>query len=233
MEKYTPWDPPPPDDWKTDPFSTTYDKVRRSYGIAAALLLSWSLIGIDLQADVLSNYKITLKSPQAAPYVLIAGVVYFAFRLIVEWHQTNPVRRSMLASRVDYRVAHSLGCASIVLFAVQRISKMQVANLGPTEFLPVLTFTSGSVVLGMLSRGAFEVRKLIRSKRIKRPGFLVLPAVVICLLSVGLMIVGVRYRSVDLLEALLSVAAFAFGVTSQHIGFRVLKKVALPETVGT
>jgi hypothetical protein len=115
--------------WKAEAFSATFDKARKSYGFATALLLAWALIGIDLQPDVLSNYKLTLKSPQAAPWVLVAAVLYFGFRLTIEWFQTNPARRKMLASRTDFYTAHLLGVLAVSVFLGQKLLQGQLANL--------------------------------------------------------------------------------------------------------
>src|SRR5689334_24889056 len=89
-------------------FSSAYHKVHKQYGIFAALLFVWELIGVDVDnSPALKNYVI-LKSPQAVPWVLVVMVLYFCFRFTVEWHQSSARRRKLAASRIDYRVAHGI-----------------------------------------------------------------------------------------------------------------------------
>lgn len=112
-------------------FGSAYDKARKAYGLTSGLLLAWELIGIEFPGAPLENVKIILKSPQAVPYVLIALVVYFAFRITIEWYQSEPSRRSLWASRVDFAVAHLIGTAALLLYAVQALLHVQVANKIP------------------------------------------------------------------------------------------------------
>ncbi len=110
---------------------------------AGALLLAWELVGIELQDAPIESIKITLKSPQAVPYVLIALVFYFAFRLTVEWHQSALERRRMRASLVDFYVAHLIGVLAIGLYATQRLLEIQIADrLGG---IPLTMFAIGFI----------------------------------------------------------------------------------------
>lgn len=56
-----------------------YHKARRSYGLVSGLLLAWEPVGIELACALITNFKATLKSPHAAPYILIALVGYSRF----------------------------------------------------------------------------------------------------------------------------------------------------------
>jgi len=94
-----------------EPFSDAYATAGTRYVIASALLLARELIGIDLCQGLVSTYgiNISVKTPQAAPWVLMALVLYFGFRLIVEWNQSDAVRRKWPSSRIDSLMAHVLG----------------------------------------------------------------------------------------------------------------------------
>jgi lipid-A-disaccharide synthase-like uncharacterized protein len=109
-------------------FSASYENARTAYGLSSALLLAWALIGVELDPAPVQSFKITLKSPQAVPYVLVALVAYFAFRLIIEWFQTELERRKRTASRVDFAVAHLLGASAVLLYFIQVLLHVQVAN---------------------------------------------------------------------------------------------------------
>jgi len=153
-------------------FGASYDKARRAYGLAAAILLAWELIGIDLGEAPIESLKITLKSPHAAPYVLIALVVYFGFRLTVEWYQTEPRRRQRPASRVDFAVAHALGLVAVLLYVGQTLLRAQLADklqLEQSAFTPLITgFLFGQWLAFILTLPHF------RRRRIAAPGFLAL-----------------------------------------------------------
>ena len=122
-------------------FGSEDDKARKAYGLTSGLLLAWELIGIELPETPLENVKVTLKSPQAVPYVLIALVLYFAFRITIEWYQSEPARRRLWASRVDFAVAHGIGVAALLLFAIQAFLHVQVAN--KIKGLQIMNFVVG------------------------------------------------------------------------------------------
>ncbi len=143
-------DPVPPIEHGYPPeLGASYDKARRAYGSVSALLLAWELVGIELQPTPIENLKITLKSPQAAPYVLLVLVLYFAFRLSVEWCQAVPQRRQMRPSKVDFVIAHLIGTCAIGLFSVQRLLEIQIADRISVFPLGMFFFglTCGAVVL--------------------------------------------------------------------------------------
>jgi hypothetical protein len=144
--------------WKSEHFGSAFDLARKSYGFATALLLAWALIGIDLQPDVLSNYKITLKSPQAAPWVLVAAVLYFAFRFTIEWFQTDPARRGMPASRVDYYAAHGFGLIAFLIFFGQKLWQKQLADalVGRTQAAVI------GVVLGIALTPLLSITRRVK-----------------------------------------------------------------------
>lgn len=109
-------------------FSQAYHKAHRHYGFFSALLLGWELVGIDVSTAPLQNVNIVLKSPQALPWVLIALVIYFGFRYLVEWMQSSEQRRKRFISRLDFFVAHGIAGLAVALYFYQTISKVQLAD---------------------------------------------------------------------------------------------------------
>jgi hypothetical protein len=105
-----------------------YSHARKAYGLTSALLMAWELIGVELEASPIENLKLTLKSPQAAPYVLIVLIIYFGFRVTIEWYQTDIRRRNLPASRIDFVAAHAIAVAALALYGFQTLAKVQVAN---------------------------------------------------------------------------------------------------------
>ena len=108
--------------------SDAYHRGRRSYGFFSGLLIAWELIGVEINEAPFKDFDVLLKSPQAAPYVLIALVLYFAFRTTIEWKQSDQARRGLRASRVDFGVAHLLGVVAIALYGLQRLLEVQIAD---------------------------------------------------------------------------------------------------------
>ena len=111
-----------------DAMTDAYHKARRSYGLFSGLLIAWELIGIQVNASPFSDFNVTLKSPEAAPYILIALVGYYAFRLTVEWYQCDSSRRALKVSRIDFFIAHFLGFVAVGLYAIQRGLGLQLAD---------------------------------------------------------------------------------------------------------
>jgi hypothetical protein len=108
-------------DTPTPAFGESYDNARKAYSLASALLLAWGMLGVEILEPSLELFRIKLNSPKAAPYVLIALVAYFAFRLTVEWYQAESNRRDRFESKVDFAVAHMIGAAAILLYEVQTL----------------------------------------------------------------------------------------------------------------
>lgn len=128
-----------------------YEKARKQYGLFAALLMAWEIVGIELTALPISSVDITLRSPQAVPFVLMALVGYFAFRVTIEWHQSNAARRSAMPSKLDFWTAHGIAILAAGIFGFQSLSGLQLANESDAIWL-VPGFMLGISVGGILIR---------------------------------------------------------------------------------
>jgi hypothetical protein len=93
--------------------SEHYAHSRRAYAGISALLIAWELIGVELETKPIENFKITIKSPQAAPYVLIVLILYFAFRTTNEWLHIDVRRRRLFPARLDFMVAHIIAATAL------------------------------------------------------------------------------------------------------------------------
>lgn len=131
------------------PLNDAYHKARRNYGLFSGLLIAWELIGVELDKVPFNNLNIVLKSPHAVPYVLIVLVLYFAFRISVEWHQSDPQRRKMKASILDFFIAHGIAIAAVGLYYIQRELDLQVANVAdrPVHMLGMNFFIIGVLIV--------------------------------------------------------------------------------------
>ena len=133
------------------PLSEPYHKARRNYAGFSGLLIAWELIGIEIDKVPFQNLNVTLKSPNATPYILMILLAYFAFRTVIEWYQCDPVRRESIPSRIDLYAAHFLGFSSIVLYAVQRALDYQIADLFDKGSLSlVIPFMMLGITIGLI-----------------------------------------------------------------------------------
>ena len=157
-----------------------YAHARRAYGLISALLMAWELIGVELESSPVENFKITIKSPQAAPYVLIVLILYFSVRTTIEWYQIDVRRRNLFVSRFDFAMAHVIAGAALGLFAVQTLLRIQIANnIVPGKIAAIAT---GSFIAAALF--AFlspSLRKgLSRSQRIRALSLAIIGVLAAC-----------------------------------------------------
>jgi hypothetical protein len=113
-----------------DHLTEEYHKARKQYALFAGLLMAWELIGVRLDTKLFPSANVELLTPEAAPLVLIVMVLYSGYRTSIEWYQCDERRRELRVSKIDFRVAHIIGIASLALFAIQRLLKVQLAEQG-------------------------------------------------------------------------------------------------------
>lgn len=103
-----------------------YRKAHKAYVLASSLLASWELIGISL--DTKEKWGIELKSPNAIPLILFTLVIYFGYKLIIEWQLQHDTAKNRVAE-LDYRVAHSIAAAAILVCVIQHVADIQIVDL--------------------------------------------------------------------------------------------------------
>jgi hypothetical protein len=111
------------------PLPDSYHRAHRGYAAVAGLLLAWEFVGIKIQPPEATTFPATLNSPEAAPLVLSALVVYFGIKFTVEWRQSDAVRRARPVSLFDFALAHALGVVSVGLYAIQRLFTARLAEV--------------------------------------------------------------------------------------------------------
>ena len=165
-------------------FGDAYYRARKALGLTSGLLLAWALIGIEVPAAPFEGINITLKSPEAAPYVLIALIVYFWFRTWIEWHQTATVRRQRWPSLVDFIAATSIAATALVIYGFQIARGLQVADqIQPVLIVPALLM---GALFGSVAANVAAIIFRRRPAADFRSQFLILlfgPSVVLALLS--------------------------------------------------
>jgi hypothetical protein len=110
-----------------------YHKAHKQAVLWSGILLVWELVGVDLDRlkAVGGNGGAlveSLKSPKAVPWALLILVIYFLFKVTVEWYQCNQLRRSSRFSRADFFSAWIISLLAIGLYALQTIARTQLAD---------------------------------------------------------------------------------------------------------
>jgi hypothetical protein len=151
--------------------STEYHKARKQLMLWSAVVFIWELVGIDLEKakDAGGNFGAVIgaiKSPQAVPWALLTLVLYFAFKLRIEWRQCNPMRRKVIEAKQDYYSAFIVAFAAAALYTGQAISHVQLANKIQSSPYKSLSLLYGAMIGFSLSSGAYVVlRSIIKRKR--------------------------------------------------------------------
>ena len=143
------------------PLTEHYHKARKQYTLVSGILLAYVLIGIGLPEDgrLLPNTSVSLKNPNALPIIFLTLLIYFAYRVTIEWNQCDERRRAMTVSRVDFLVAHVLGLCSVAAYLVDRALEFGLGQLAvayaPEVFFVVL-WLAISIEAPLLLRAALE-----------------------------------------------------------------------------
>jgi hypothetical protein len=106
-----------------------YEKSHRSLMLSCGLLLAWELIGVEIGDRPLSDYNIVLKSPEAVPLVLLILVLYFMFKITIEWHQCHVDRRSKVPSKIDYYFSVFLAVMALGIYFYQQLLNTQIVEI--------------------------------------------------------------------------------------------------------
>jgi hypothetical protein len=105
-----------------------YRNARKLYVLISAVLWGWTLFGATIGAQPSRDLDLTIGSPDAVPYVLVALVLYFAVRFSLEWFQIPPENRSERFLLIDFRVCHCIGAASISAMLAKSLTQVPLAG---------------------------------------------------------------------------------------------------------
>jgi len=126
--------------------SEYYYKAHRSYMIASGLLLSWSLIGLEIKQKPIDSYNVIIKSTNAFPIIIAIVTIYFAYKITIEWFQCSKVTRKKIPSKIDFLVAQLIGTTSITIYTYQTITEKQLIDLIPSYFFLYLVLLIFSII---------------------------------------------------------------------------------------
>ncbi len=143
------------------PLSEPYQKARKQHALFSGLLIASELMGFDITG---TEY-VSLKSPQAVPFVLLALVAYFAGRTSLEWWHLDEEARKPKPARIDVWSAHCIAGAAVGLYWIQRLLEIQVADAVTGPGIEAIGF---GLMIGALP--PFFAALLILQKRALRAG---------------------------------------------------------------
>src|SRR5262245_54474461 len=209
-----------------------YHQARKQYTLVSGVLLAYVLIGIGLPEDgkLIPNASIALKNPNALPIIFLTLLIYFSYRVTIEWNQCDERRRAMTVSRVDFLVAHALGLCSVAAYLVDRALQFGLGELAVTyapEVFFVVLWLAISIEAPLLLRTALE-HFLGKHGRRGRGGWIgqvdasMAPifVTIVCIALIGL-------TCILLLDSLTNLASSSAYSLMRNVGFAVITLIAL------
>lgn len=155
------------------PLFDQYHNARNRYAFFSALLLAWNFLGVQIDIKSLfANVSISFPTPEKVPILLTGLVLYYAYRICIEWNQCDGTRRSYTSSQVDFAITHLIGFAALSTYALQQTVPQlgqMVVDRAPTLsifFAVVLLLASGLIVQHFVSTLLFNRRKGLSPREI-------------------------------------------------------------------
>lgn len=148
--------------------SEHFYKSRNSLLLFSGLLIAWELIGISLEEASTSGLKVNIKNVDAIPYVILLLVIYFSYRLIVEWFQSDEGRRSLKQSRIDFYISLAIPVLAILLFFIQKIFGVSVFEKFQFYILFPIAIIFAFVAYAMMGWGFTSLLDYWAKKRVQK-----------------------------------------------------------------
>ena len=221
-------DPTPPLRRPRDPSALTseYHKAHKQLLLWSGILFIWELIGVDLDKakEVGGNVGAAvsiLKSPQAVPWALVILVIYFTFKVAVEWNQNHEDRRKNNYARSDYISALSVAGIAVALYFAQTVNHLQVANTPTSGGAPwwLSAFLGFALPIAL----AALVQGLIGEKRVK---LWVILSTTWVLTAIVFLVIGSRGTEPHWAWGYLGLVLYALAVGAMFYGYPKLIKRA-------
>lgn len=135
-----------------------YHKARKQYGFFSALLMAWELIGIKVvQGKALMFFNIEFERFHLMPLVLLSLIVYFGFRITIEWMQADVMRTKEKLTQMDFWVSHLIAASSVGILIISELRIAQkIKNSANSVWEILIAFTIGLII-------AFLFAKLLES----------------------------------------------------------------------
>ena len=172
--------------------SESYHRARRMFALLSGILIAWEYIGINIGGDRVNNHQsvtgitpgiglpVTIRNPEIIPTIIFILVLYFSFRFTIEWTHSPIKIRHHLTSLIDVVVAYLIGLAAVILFAVQRMTQVRLADFFGIQAAIGASIGFFAVIVLIVFRHA-----LIPEKKINP----IIEVIVTAVLSIVLMVV--------------------------------------------
>lgn len=109
--------------------SEQYYKSRKQLMLYSGLFFIYEFIGVKIPTKPFPNNEIELLTPQAVPVVLLVLILYFMYRTILGWYQSDRNTRKFKVSKFDFTPSLIIATLPILLFSYQAITKTQFASI--------------------------------------------------------------------------------------------------------
>ena len=170
-----------------------YHRARLVVVICSSLIILGRLgVGFEGKIPLLN---ISLPDPTQFQYVLACILAYGLLRLAIEWAQSEPQRRRLLASRIDLAVAGAFGACAATILATQLLPPISIPNVSIVSFFAIVAIGIAvgqlidlSILSLFLIRSAKEARRLalprvpVAVRAIYKTAYRVLPVLLTLLL---------------------------------------------------
>jgi hypothetical protein len=141
--------------------STQYHRSRMFLVLFSALLGAWELLGCKVDGKLAG--VLAIEHQYLVPWVLLLCTLYYAFRVGVEWFQSDNRRRSAAASMLDLTVAYAIAVAAALVFGLQQAGVNIGDELkGVPTMVALAAFISGIMLWGCLSWTTLMLAKKVR-----------------------------------------------------------------------
>lgn len=96
--------------------------------MVSGFLLFYELLGARPTNTPIAWLGVKITNPEAAVFVIFILLLYFAFRLIIEWWKLESEQRMSRPLQIDYILAHSIAALAVFLFLFQSMQGIQIAE---------------------------------------------------------------------------------------------------------
>lgn len=158
--------------WQRDRFvpsmSPEYHRARRFFVLFSAILFFWEFVGIQVgKKGKIFDFEIDVLNPEVIPAVIVGLVVYFAFRITIEWKQSPRQRVAKRITKIDILTSYGIAFSALLLFTIQQFYDFRLAEVDFSIF-HVGAFTIGIMFLPTVYEFRTEHLPLLKGKKYKQ-----------------------------------------------------------------
>jgi len=156
-----------------------------------------------------TDIQISFDSPDVIQYLLVFLVVYFYYRLFIQWKLTGIASRSNKWAQIDFEITQSIAIISILSFCLQKYTNYKLVDIFETPFL--LSFC-GALISGELVGLMYKIAAIEAAQKNggKIPKWIYLCYNCFLLVIFGLTVYFVMHTRYPLISALMVIVYIVF-----------------------